>query len=467
MKQRLFNFKLQIAWVAVLGCLSNISLAQLGSKGISPEFSLQQAIDYAVQHQLSMENAKLNEAIAKAKVAEVTGVGLPQINGSVQVSTNDPLRRMFFDAKSPLIGLMLPPGTHAPDQKVFGVDNIFQLKNGGDASLSVTQLIFSNSYLVGLQAAKTYRELASKQTEQTKIGVIEAVTKAYYSVLINEERVKLFNGNIARLDSLLKQTTALYKNGMVENIDVNRIQVSYNNLVTEKGKFENIILLSRALLKYQMNYPLDSTIVLSESLNKVTLNTKDLVQAPNYENRIEYSLLNTQKRLQELNLKNSRSSYFPTLAAFANVGEFSQSPKFDYFTDQNLWYGYAMFGLSLNIPIFDGLAKQYKIKQAKLNLKMVENSMESLESSIYLQIKSADITLKNSLSTLELQKKNIDLANEVARVSKIKYQQGVGSGLELTTAENALLEAQTNYFNAFYDALISKVDYDKAIGIIK
>jgi len=169
----------------------------------------------------------------------------------------------------------------------------------------------------------------------------------------------------------------------------------------------------------------------------------------------------------ELDLKNNRASYLPTLAAFGNLGEFSQSPKFDYFTAKNMWYGYAMFGLSLNMAIFDGFRQQHRIQESKMNLMMTQNTLDNMKLVVDMQIKSAEISLKNSLSTLDWQKKNIELANEVTRVTKVKYQQGVGSSLEVTTAETSLLEAQTNYYNAMFEALISKVDYDNANGTIK
>ena len=468
-KLQVTSYRLKVLTALIFSLLFNKNFAQTSSATGKKPFSLKQCIDYALQNQYSMKNATLGEALAKAKVGEVVAAGLPQINGNVQLSTNDPLRRMFFDPTNPSIALFFPPGYKLPDEKVIAMQNFFQLGNTGDAGLSISQLIFSSSYFIGLQAAKTYQDLASKQTEQTKIQVIEAVTKAYYSVLINEERIILFKKNIAQIDSLLKQTKVMFENGMVENIDVKRIEVSYNNVVTETEKFSNILLLSRALLNYQMSMPLDSEMTLTEKISNLSIETKNIssAQKPNYSNRIEVSLLETQKKLQLLDLKNNRFTYLPTLAAFGNVGEFSQSTKFDYLTSNNLWYGYAMFGLTLNVPIFDGLKQQHKIQESKLNLKVTENNLSNMQLTVDLQIKTAELNLKNSLSALELQKKNIDLAGEVTRVTKAKFQQGVGSSLDVTTSETSLLEAQTNYYNALYDALISKVDYDVANGNIK
>jgi outer membrane protein TolC len=141
--------------------------------------------------------------------------------------------------------------------------------------------------------------------------------------------------------------------------------------------------------------------------------------------------------------------------------------KFDFFDTKLGWYPTILVGATINIPIFDGLQKNYRIQQSKMNLLKADNNLKSIQQTIDLDRASAQINLQNASSTLEMQKKNIELAEEVYKVSKIKYDQGVGSNLEVTTAETALKESQTNYFSALYDALISKVDYDKANGTIK
>jgi len=482
MKSKLLSFKYKVQstkykMIAVLFTVMTISsvIAQTKENSSATQskqasFSLKQCLDYALQNQTSMKNATLNEAIAQAKVGEVAATGLPQINGSVQLSTNDPLRRMFFDPNNPSIRPLIEGftgGAPLPDSKIMAVPNIFQLTSGGDAGVTISQLIFSGSYIVGLQAAKTYKELSSKATKQTKIDLTESVTKAYYMVLVNEERLKLFEKNVERVDSLLTQTKVMFDNGMVESIDVDRIQVTYNNIITQKENFNNLLALSKVLLKYQMSMPLDSAITLTEKIADFKVeNIPTSTQKLNYSDRIEYSLLESQKKLEMLDLKNNKAANLPSLAAFGNVGLFSQSPKFDYFTSSNTWYNYGLFGATLNVPIFSGLGRQRKIQESQLSLKIAENKLTNMERTIDLQVKTAEITLKNSLSTLELQNKNTELANEVTRVAKIKYQQGVGTSLEITTAEASLLEAQTNYYSALYDALVAKVDYDKANGTL-
>ena len=459
------------------GRMLGISLALLwgGLKAQTPAkadsgklvLNLQQAVEYALKNQISMKNALLNEDIAQERIGQIASAGLPQINGSVQFSGADPLQRMFFDPTNPFLGAFLPPGINK-NEKVIGLPNFFQLANTGNASLTATQLIYSNTYWIGLKAANAYKDFSRKQTEQTRLQVVEDVSKAYFLVLINAERLSLIRKNIARIDSLLKQTRLLQKNGMVEKTDVSRLQVTFNNLVTEEKNFTNLQHLSMQALKFQIGATGQTDLTLTEKINdfKVEDPGDKGGQIGNYENRIEYSLLTSAKHLQELDLKSKWSSLWPTLAAFANLGEFSQSPKFDYFSSQNLWYNFGMFGLTLNIPIFDGLGNKHRIDEAKLNLQITKNNISNAERGIDMQVEAAITTLRNSLASLQSQAENIDLAQEVAHSSQLKFTQGVGSSLEVTSAETALLEAQTNYYTSLYTALIAKIDYQKALGTL-
>jgi outer membrane protein TolC len=448
----------------------------------SAVFTLDQCISYALENTVEVKNARVDAQISEAKVKETTGLGFPQVDANVSLQHNPKLPRFYskFDAEQPgLFDLSTIPGIKSGDVVAF--PNVFQLPSNGNAGLTVDQLLFSSSYLIGLKAASTYRELSYKTEEQTQIQVIENVTKAYYAVLVNNERISLFDNNIARVDSLLRTTTALNKNGFAEEIDVDRIQVTLNNLKSERLKFLNLQNLSLSLLKFQMNYPMDQPIEIKGELSELQVNGdifKEYEDGWDYKNRIEYKLLGTQKRLQELNIKNKYAASLPRLNGFFNYGYSTQSADIaglfktesavastnQYGPDK--WYSYSSFGLTLSVPIFSGLQRTYQVQQAKLELLKIENNFNSLKQSIDLSIQQNSVTYQNSLETLKSQDQNMDLAEKVARVTKIKYEQGVGSNIEVIDAESALREAQVNYYNALYDALIAKVDLDKAFAKI-
>ncbi|MBX9850343.1 MAG: TolC family protein [Cytophagaceae bacterium] len=428
--------------------------------------TLQQCIDYALTNQVSVVNAQLDESIAKGKVNQVKALGTPQINGAVSLIDNPELSRMFFSPTNPFAA----GGTGGPfnikqSGDIYVADNLFQLRSAGDASITIGQLIFDGSYFVGLQAASTYKELAQKTTTQTKIQTVENVTKAYYMVVINQERTNLFDINLKRLDSLLREIKILNQNGFVEKIDVFRTEVQYNNLVTEKQKFDNMLELSRLLLKFQMGMPLNQPISITEKIENIQFDPNALNSTGfDYTKRIEYSLLQTGEQLQMLDLKNLRYQRLPKLSAFAKGGMSRSDVRFGNLFKNN-WYTYSMVGLNLSVPIL-GLQSQYAAKQSKFKLQQVQNNMKSLEIGLGMQAKQAELNYKNSIQAMETQKRNMELAQEVSRVSKIKYAEGVGSNLEVTNAEADLKQAQINYYEALYNALVAKIDFQKSQGTL-
>jgi outer membrane protein TolC len=420
-------------------------------------YSLKQAVDYAITHQVQVKNSQIDLQNASAKINEIKAMGLPQVNGSLALTNNIVLQRAFIPAK------IFNPA--AADGELiaakFGVDN------SGYANVGLSQLVFDGSYLLGLKASTVYKDLAVKSVTQSKQQVAENVAKAYYGILVNEKRQGLLALNVARLDTLLKETRELNKQGFVEKIDVQRLDVQANNLRTELENVNRLQELSYSLLKFQMGFPMEEPIRLSESLEKVELATFN-TNAPgdfNYANRIEYSILQTQENLAELDLKSIKAGYLPRLVLNANYGYNAGANAFsDLMTKQ--WFDNAAVTVALQIPIFDGFSKKYKAVQSANNLQKVRQSYSLLKSSIDLQRSQASITMKNALESMKEQKANLDLANEISRVTRVKYQQGVGSNLEVLNAESSIKESQANYFTALYNALVAKVELEKANGTL-
>jgi outer membrane protein len=444
-------------------------------------FTLEQCIQYALENSINIKNVTIDEKIAEARVKETVGLGLPQVSASAGIQHNQKLRRFFtqYNPNGGFIDLSSVPGIQSGD--VVAAQNFFQLKSSGDAGVTVNQLIFNGSYLVGLQAASAYKDFAHKNLAVTKEQVIQGVTKAYYSVLINRERTKLFNTNISRLDTLLRNTKALFQNGFVESIDVDRVQVQYNNLVTERDNFIHLNGFILDALKFQMNYPMNQPIDVAGSINDVMIETGSgsYGEGFDYKNRSDFIVLEANHRLQSLNIRNQYATALPSVVAFANLGYASQSPNVGglFKTNSSIseaggvgpdkWYGYSLFGISLNWNLFTGMSRHYKIQQEKLTLQKIENGFQALKSGIDLETKQTSVAYDNALKMLAVQKQNMELAANVARVTKIKYEQGVGSNLEVTNAEGDLKGSQLNYYSALFDAMVAKVDLDKAYGRLK
>jgi outer membrane protein TolC len=420
-------------------------------------YSLKQAVDYAIAHQVQVKNSQIDLQNANAKVNEIRAMGLPQVNGSLSLTNNLILQRVFIPAR------IFNPAAAEGEliAAKFGVDN------AGFANVGLSQLVFDGTYLLGLKASSVYKDLAVKSVTQSKQQVAENVTKAYYGILVNEKRQSLLALNVARLDTLLKETRELNKQGFVEKIDVQRLDVQANNLRTELDNVNRLQELSYSLLKFQMGFPMEEPIKLSETLEKVELATFNLNAASdfNYSNRIEYSILQTQENLAELDLKSIKAGYLPRLLLNANYGYNAGANGFSDLVTKP-WFDNAAVTVALQIPIFDGYSKKYRAIQSANNLQKVRQSYSLLKSSIDLQRSQASITMKNALESMKEQKANLELANEISRVTRVKYQNGVGSNLEVLNAETSIKESQANYFTALYNALIAKVEVEKANGTL-
>ncbi|GIR72957.1 MAG: hypothetical protein CM15mP75_4690 [Flammeovirgaceae bacterium] len=304
-------------------------------------------------------------------------------------------------------------------------------------------------------------------TERNVIDIHESVSKAYYTTLNTKSRVDLVNSNIDRLDALLKQTKSLYENGFVEKLDLDRIQVSFNNLKSEKIKADRLYDLSLAVLKFQIGISVDKKIELIEEFNEelVTAFTFDLNEF-DYSKRIEYSILQTDKNLKFYELKNNRSQYLPQVYANYNYGYNTSASQSNIFFESDRWKKFGTFGLQVIVPIFDGFLKRSRINQSKFKIEQVENQMLFLERSINLQINQSLAAYQNSKESLKIASENLVLAQDVYFASEKKYAQGVGSNLELIDSNNSLKIAQNQYYNSLYESIISIIDIKKTLGIL-
>jgi outer membrane protein TolC len=405
--------------------------------------------------------ANLEIEASKAKTGEYLSSGFPQIDASASVNKNFILRRTWLDGSR--FDPSVPEGT------------LIQLEFGtpydSDYGIGLSQMIFNGSYFVGVKASKTYQELSTKEHIKSKIDVTESVTKAYYSVLVNEMLLETVNSNFQRLDSLVRETTIMQENGFVELLDLNRTKVEYNNIKTQKSNAQRAVDISKDLLKFQMGMPVSNNLEIAEELTDLTFNLKEELEMKySYQRRIEYSQLETSRSLTELEMKNNKVQYLPKIDLVASwgmnagVADFSRLGEF---RNDKVWTDYQLAGITFQLPIFDGLYKAKKIQQNKIKLQQLEYQRMMLENSIEMEVMQKRKTLIMNLDLLSSQDENKQLAESVYNQTKIKYQEGVGTNLEVIDADNAFKQAQSNYLNALYDALIAHVEYQKSLGILQ
>ena len=416
-------------------------------------FTLQESIDYAVKNSPNHLNAELDRKNSVYRKNEIAGIGLPQIGGSIDLKD-------YIEIPTSLIPgefFGAPPGTFLPVR--------FGTKYNSTAGISASQLIFSSDYIFGLSAAKEFINLSKINVTRSKSELASQVSKAYYNVVINKERVKLLDVNITRLKKIFDDTKALYAQGFVEKIDVERLEVQYNNLVTEREKITRLISLSESMLKFQMGYNLQNEITLSDTLNMEEKdNSISSGSKMDISKRPDYQLLRSQQNLLDIDVKRLKWGYLPTLAAYGAYQFNAQRQEFDFLDTDKKWFKIALIGATLNLNIFDGFQRHYKIQQAKIASEKNSNTIRTLEQAAQLEATVAGVSYENAYATYLNQKKNRELAQHIYEVAQKKYQQGVGSNIEILNAEATLKEAETNYYNAVYDALVAKIDYLKATG---
>jgi len=421
--------------------------------------SLSEAVDYAVENNPTTKNARLELLISKATIKETTARGLPQINGAYNLD---------YNPKIPVVFLPNQPPFGDPSNPSDVIPARFGVSYSSGLGVTVNQMIFDGSFFVGLRAAKTLLELTNKDLKKAEIDVVENVKKAYFGVLVNQQRIRLAGANLSRIDTLLKETTALNEAGFVEKIDVSRVQVQRNNTFTQVQRSQTALEISKQILKLQMGIPIEYEVELVETLQD--LSTKEaLVQLLGEEgsDRIEIEQVVTQITLVGLDLKNNVSQYMPKINFIGNARRSGAGNELDRVFNKSNWFGSSLVGVSMSVPIFDGFSKAARIQKNRVQLTQLENQRSFLKESFNSELYAAKANLRNDLNILEVQEANLQLATEVYQIARIKYKEGIGSNLEVVNADASLVEAEINYLGALYDGLISKINLEKALGLLQ
>ncbi|MEC7752476.1 TolC family protein [Roseivirga thermotolerans] len=419
-------------------------------------FSLEEAIQYALQNNENLKIAMVNTSDAEAQVGETRADGLPQINANFGYTNNTQIPVNIVPAN------VFDP--NAPEGATAAIR--FGVQHQGQFGVNASQMIWDGSFFIGLKAAKTLREKVVVDELKVREDVIEQVTKAYYLVLVNQVRTNLIEANIATLDSTLRETRALYENGFAEKIDVSRIQVQLNNLKAERSGVDQAIVASKNLLKFAMGMPVETPITLSEELDNFDFEySASEVDAFSVGDRLELQQVEFLKRLAELDIKNTYSQYIPKVSFTAAWGRNTGNDQFGNLWNENRqWFTNSNIGLNISIPVFDGLRKKYTVERKKYQLETLNYQQSLLSNSLRQQLINSKMALDVNLERLAVQEDNLELAQEVVEVTRAKYTAGVGSNLELIDAEQSYKVAEVNYLTALYDAIVAKIDLDKALG---
>lgn len=440
--------------LAALAALALLPGAVWAQNGGGQAFSLSQAKSYAVEHNIEYKNAALDVDASRQKVNEITAIGLPQVSGSASFQS-------FIDIPVQLIPAAAfdptaPADLYVPVQ--FGIDNTLQ------AGLTVNQLVFDGTYIVGLQSAKTYVSLSEKMRAKSAIDIKDRVASAYYGVLAMEESIKALKDNLNYLESTLQETKAIAEQGLMDETEADQMELTVGNVRNMLASMERQREVAYKSLKYSMGMPLTSEITLSETLSDLVgesaANAASADPKVNLGSHVDYQLAATQEELMKLNMKKEKYTRLPSLGGYFSYSRSSFSNEFD-FAD---WYPSTLWGLQLNVPIFDSFGTHNKIKQAKIEVEKAENNREMLEQALQIQAESAQEEYLTALANYNHEKSNLQLSNDILRKTVARQQSGMASSLEVSTANAQYLTTQNNVVAAQLQLLNAKAKLASATG---
>jgi outer membrane protein TolC len=416
------------------------------------DFSVKEAVDYSSKNNVAVKNALLDYQIQEQSNRATTSAALPQLTGNIGITDYVQIPTTLLPGE-----FLNPPqpGTYFPIK--------FGTKWNSTGGVTLKQTLFDGQVFVGLQARAASLQYYHERQEITEQMIRSNIYKIYYQLLIAKTQIEQIDANISNQEALLHNSTEMFKNGFAEQLDVDKATVQLSNLQSEKIQTEFNISNGYLALKVLMGMPIRDSLHLTDTLTYDMLRDAVLGDNYNYSDRHEYKLLQVGQQLNEFDVKRYKKEYIPTVSLTAVYSQNQYVNTFDVGAYKS-WFPTAYLGLNVNVPIFDGFYKDANIKQAKLRLQQTTNNMDSLKIRIDNDVKQAQLRFSAALTTLDYQKKNMDLSDRVYQQTRKKYEQGLGSNLEVTTALTDQKAAQASYFNALYNAVIARVDYLTAIG---
>ncbi len=444
--------------------------------------TLEEAIKYALQNSSAIKASMMNLRDADLLIRENKSTGLPKVNAELNLQRfviqpaipaaslgfgNDPITvysnqytAARFKALEDRAGITAPPFT--PPTTDSDGKLRFQLKNNFNGGITANQLVFSGSYTLALRASQYYKELVNTQFVKKQDSIKNAVIDAYLPTLLIDESIRTIDKNIKNLEKTFAEVNATFKAGFIEQLDVDRLEFSINNLKAQRDNLVRQREIPLNVLKLTINYPLENPLELNDDINSLLqpVNEAELVEAVDYQNRSEIKELMVTKKLVDLNVELARSARLPTVVAFGSYQYAVQGNEF-----KNMFgVPSAIIGVKATYPIWDSHERKIKTQRAMLNVEQFNLARTDVERFINFQVGNARIAVVNAQKNLDNQQKNLALAERIYAVTQKKYKEGVGSSLELTSAERDIYAAQQTVRQAQYDLLVAQRGLRKALG---
>ncbi len=429
------------------GALHSVAQGK-GTLDSVPYLNLDQCIAYGLEHQPGVMQSNIEISIAKKTNESNLSGWLPQVSANATFYHYDQLPTSVT--------------TNAEGQQTTVKTGIY---NTLTPQLAATETLFSPYLLYSANNAHLLVQQAMQANDSSKINIVSSVSTAFYSLLNTLEQINVLKEDTARLGKNLKDSYHQYVGGIVDKTDYEEAIITLNNSKAQLKQANENVRPQYAALKQLMGFMPEKNFNVSfdtaQMIREIAFDTTQQLQ---YENRIEYQLLETQKSLQRQNLDYYRYNFLPTISAFYTYNYEYESNEFSNLTAQA--YPYSFFGASLSIPLFTGFNRIINVQKAKLQTQIIDLSEVNLKSIIYTQYASALANYKSNLYNLNLQRYNVSMAKDVYNVVSLQYKQGIVAYLNVITAEDNLITSEIGYINALFQVLLNKVDLERALGTI-
>ena len=408
--------------------------------------TLKQAIEFALQNKADALKAKLDITNADAKILEAKAGALPKVTGNANITYNPIIQEIALGGQTFKMG--------QPWVAVAGVQ--------------LQQALFNQQVFIGLKAAKSTKEFYQLNANLTEEQIIERVSNAYFQVFTAQEQKNTLESSYNSTEKVRNVIKSLYDNGLSKKIDLDRTNVNLTNIETNIKQSNNGITQAENALKFYMGMPIETKIQLVQEDMAVTPHLLD--ETVNTDERTEVKVLLKNKELLEYQKKATIANYYPTVNLTANYNWQGLGEKFPLTNGSSkgvMWSDYSAIGLGINIPIFNGFATKAKVQQNQIDIDKLEIDIKDTKLGLDQAYQNAKAQIENSLATLESQKANVKLAEDVLADTKSNYQYGLATLTDLLEAENSLVQAKNNYTRAILDYKIAEVQYYKSKGELK
>jgi len=424
--------------------LSPATNAQKTPDTVLQQATLPQVVDFALKHYPLVQQALLDEQITDRQIRSKLADWLPQLNLNANYQNNFQLQRIYFN------GGAVASGAY----------------NTSLINLGLTQNIFNRDVLLASRTKNDALKLSRQYTATDKINLVVNVSKAFYDVLLTQKTIEVLDVDLQRLERNLKDAYNQYQGGLVDKTDYKRATISLNNSKAQRKTNEDALKAKYTALEELMGYTSKDSLHLEYDSAQMAADIYiDTMATVDYNRRIEYQSLLTQKKLRQTDLQYEKWSYLPSVSAFGAYNLYYFNDRFSKLYSRDFPNSYA--GLQLSVPIFQGTKRTQNIKIAQLQLTRMDWDIINLQNSISTEYAQALAAYKSNLYNYYILRDNFNLAQDVFNTIQLQYRSGIKAYLELITAETDLHTAELNFSNALYQVLSSKLDVQKALGTIK